>query len=202
MTTRQHHKVAQDFLDCLSVLQTNLVAFDGGPAASYRVLATELRKLLCDKAGSTLLPRVFRDPRLHKFHWTKLVEQRSSIADKLVFQQPGSLETHPGKQPRFELKFATPTEVMPLDDWLQQPMFNSKITVRELIKSVADKEGAHADPDYNETLLFAKGVKFVEDDSHQHAIAAIARYLVAFIAHEPLEIQPGIPLSRPAQGAS
>jgi hypothetical protein len=50
-----------------------------------------------------------------------------------------------------------------------------------LIKSVADKESAHSDPDYNETLLQAKIVKYVEDDSHIPAIVALGDYLVKWL---------------------
>jgi hypothetical protein len=42
-------------------------------------------------------------------------------------------------------------------------MLNINITIRELIKSVADKEGAHSDPVFDSTLLFAKLIKYVKD---------------------------------------
>ncbi|TKJ46349.1 hypothetical protein CEE34_09040 [Candidatus Aerophobetes bacterium Ae_b3a] len=43
-------------------------------------------------------------------------------------------------------------------EWLDQGLFNINITIRQLIKSMANKEGAHSDPKYDPTLRFTKSV--------------------------------------------
>jgi hypothetical protein len=53
-------KVADDFLASLAVLNANIGLFRRGAKDMYRVVATELRKLLCD-GKTTLLPRVFEN---------------------------------------------------------------------------------------------------------------------------------------------
>jgi len=68
---------------------------------------------------------------------------------------PGQLTVSTNGNYQFELSFAQSETLMSIDDWMQQPVLSPKISVRELIKSVADKEGAHSDPDYNETLVKA-----------------------------------------------
>jgi hypothetical protein len=73
---------------------------------------------------------------------------------------PGQLTVSTNGNYQFELSFAQSETLMSIDDWMQQPVLSPKISVREIIKSVADKERAHSDPDYNETLVKAKLVTF------------------------------------------
>jgi hypothetical protein len=56
-----------------------------------------------------------------------------------------------------------------------------------LIKSVADKEGAHADPDYNATLRHMRQWKLIDDESHKMVVCGIARYLLDLLEREKLE---------------
>ena len=69
---------------------------------------------------------------------------------------PGRLTVSANGVYGFELLFAKTTALMSIADWVQQPIFSPQITIRELIRSVADKEAVHSDPDYNETLVKAK----------------------------------------------
>jgi hypothetical protein len=68
--------------------------------------------------------------------------------------------------------------MIPLEDWLDQPLFNERITIRDLIRSVSDKESVHSDRRYNETLLFTKSVKLSDEDMHKQHIVAIGEYLL------------------------
>ena len=187
-------KTATDFLASVAVLEANIRLFHEGVRDTYRVVATELRKLLCDGA-STLLPRVFVEVRLHKFHLTHILERTPSLAEGLKILLPGQLELKDGR-PRVRLKFANTKEQMALDAWLDQPFLGPDVSVRELIRSVADKEGAHADPKYNEALAQAKAVKYYSDESHLHCIVSLAEYLLDFIRLEPLQVATGVPLKR------
>jgi hypothetical protein len=192
-------KTANDFLAAVTVLDANIKLFQEGVRDVYRVVATELRKLLCDGKG-TLLPRVFVDLRFHKLHSTHLFERNPSLAEGLTaIPLPGRLEVTNGK-PHFRLLFADTMEQMGLEDWLDQPFLAPDLSIRELIRSVADKEGAHADPRYNDTLARAKCVRYVTDESHLHCIIGIAEYVLAFIRREPLEVVAGVPLRRREDG--
>jgi len=68
-------------------------------------------------------------------------------------------------------------------EWLDQKLFANVVTLRELIRLVADKEGAHADEHHNDALRLTKSVRFPGDESlAAKAVVAIARYIVGGIA--------------------
>jgi len=171
-------KSEEDFQASIRVLQGALAMYDSGTTDAYRVIATELRKLLCDK--NPLLPRVRPEFMLHKLHWTELLERCPSLAVGLELIMPGELTVSKGMY-HFELMFGKSNALMKPKDWVKQPLLSPSITIWELIKSVADKEGAHSDPDYNETLVQAKMVKYVRDDSHIPSIVALGDYLVKWL---------------------
>jgi hypothetical protein len=172
-------KTEVDFQASLEILNTNIQLFNSGTKSAYRVVAMELRKLLCD-GPNTLITRVFQDFGLHKLFGTDLREKMPSLQDGQLLL-PGQLTCTTEGKVSFELLFAKPPTIMALDDWLKQPLLGSDITVREMIRSVADKEGAHADKDYNDTLAYAKAVKYMQDDSHMHLIVGIGSYLRAYL---------------------
>lgn len=172
-------KSEDDFQASVRVLQGALAMYDSGLKDAYRVVATELRKLLCDK--DPLLVRVRPNLKLHKLHWTEVLESCPSLAEALEVMVPGQSSISSDGTYHFELMFAKSMMLMEPEEWIRQPFFSPSITIRELIKSVADKEGAHSDPDYNETLVRAKMVKYVRDDSHIPAIVALGDYLAKWL---------------------
>jgi hypothetical protein len=100
----------------------------------------------------------------------------------MEFMMPGQLTVKRATGTyHFELTFAGPDKLMEPREWVRQPFLSPSITIWELIKSVADKEGAHSDPDYNDTLVQAKMVKYVKDDSHIPAIVALGDYLMKWL---------------------
>lgn len=117
-------------------------------------MAIELRKLLCDKnhdKDQSLLPCVVSDPKLPKLHITKVLENCPSLLVGLEHIMPGSISVIDGKR-KFELLFSDEEEWLGIEEWIDQIFFDSSITIKELIKSVADKEAAHSDLNYNDTL--------------------------------------------------
>jgi len=75
---------------------------------------------------------------------------------------------------------------LPLIDvtvWLEQPLFNKKITIKKLIKSVADKESVHSDKEYDETLRFTRSIKLVDEDIHIQHIIALGEYILKFMEY-------------------
>ncbi|MBI4528202.1 MAG: hypothetical protein HY695_30785 [Deltaproteobacteria bacterium] len=172
-------KSEEDFQASLKILETAVTHYHRGLKDAYRVVAGELRKLLCD--ANPLLPRVRPKIRLHKLIWTEKLEGCPSLVNGLEVIIPGSMSQRPDGSCRFELLFAMNPVLMEVDQWIEQPFLSPSITVRELIRSVADKEGVHSDPDYNDTLIAAKLVKYIRDDSHIPSIIALGEYLLKWL---------------------
>lgn len=172
-------KSEEDFQASIHIILGALEMYDSGLKDAYRIIATELRKLLCDK--NPLIPRVHPSFKLHKLHWTEVLENTPSLIDGLVVMMPGRLSVTSNGTYHFQLTFAKSATLIEPLEWVKQPLLSPSITIRELIKSVADKEGAHSDPDYNETLVQAKIVKYVQDDSHIPTIVALGDYLVRWL---------------------
>jgi hypothetical protein len=179
-------KTADDFRASLAILKANLGLFEEGARDVYRVIAVELRKLMCDRPRPLLL-RVFREVHLHKLHLTGLLEECPSLAVGLVNYIPGRLTCDANGRAVFRLLFDKSKARLSLKEWIQQPCFNREITIHELIKSVADKEGAHADPDYNTTLRHTRQWKLIDDASHTMVVCGISRYLLDVLDREKLE---------------
>ena len=179
----------EDFRASKIILRENLRLFAEGTRDVYRVIAVELRKLMCDRP-QPLLMRIFREVNLHKLHLTGLLEQRPSLADGLDAYIPGRLPRDANGQAVFTLLFDKSMQQLPLNEWVQQPCFNPVITVQDVIKSIADKEGAHADPAYNDTLEKMRGWKLIEDESHKMVVCGIAKYLLDFLDREELQLIP------------
>lgn len=168
-----------DFRASLRILAKAVNDYFAGFEDGYRTVAVQLRLLLCD--GNPLLPRVRPDLELHKLYWTEVLEGMPSLAENLAVLMPGQLTVSSGGLSYFELIFAK-SGFLPVNQWVEQPFFSPNITVRELIKSVADKEAAHSDPGFNDTLLEAKIVKYVQVESHIPGIIAIGQYLLRWLA--------------------
>ena len=171
-------KSEEDFRASLRILAKAIDDYFGGFEDAYRTVATQLRMLLCDR--NPLLPRVRPNLGLHKLHWTEVLEGMPSLAEKMTFMMPGDLTVSNGSG-YFELIFAKSEILLSVKDWVNQPFFSPEITVREFIRSVADKEAAHSDPDYNDTLVQAKMVKYVQQESHMPGIVAIGQYLIRWL---------------------
>ncbi len=172
-------KSESDFQAICRILDTNIQGFWSGNKDTYRVVATQLRILLCDR--NPLLSRVRPDVRLHKLHWTEVLENCPSLANGLEIMMPGKLSMNRDGTSYFELSFAKSKTMLNMKHWVSQPFINPQITVWHFIKSVADKEASHSDPDYDETLVRAKLVKYMEDESHLPCTIAIGEYLVRWL---------------------
>jgi len=172
-------KSEADFQAVCRILGSNVSRFWSGEKDCYRVVASQLRILLCDR--DALLPRVRPGFKLHKLHWTQVLENCPSLAQRMEMMMPEKLHSTQDGCSHFQLTFATSKEMLPVSDWVQQPFGHPEVTVWEFIRSVADKEGAHSDRNFNETLVRAKLVKYVEDESHLPCTAAIGEYLVRWL---------------------
>jgi hypothetical protein len=170
-------KATEDLIASRNILATNIRMFHEGNRDLYRVVAGELRKLLCDGSNS-LLPRLFPHARFHPLLGPSLPDH---LKDGLLFQYPALIDFDGKGGSRIIALFDKTAEPIPLEDWLAQDFFNEHITVRELIRSVADKEDKHADPKYNKTLTFARSIKLVNEHAHIQNIVAIGEYVSEII---------------------
>lgn len=148
----------------------------------------QLWLLLCDGKKS-LVPRIFQNVNLHPLFGYITEEEDEeykrkfghSFKEGLVFQMP-AIVTFDGKGgSSIELLFDERRLPIELEEWLDQDLFNQKITIRQLIKSVRNKEAAHSDKDYDDTLAFTKSIKLVNEDIHIKFIVAIGEYVLKFL---------------------
>jgi hypothetical protein len=119
--------------------------------------------------------------QLHKLHWSEVLENCPSLAEGLEMMMPGKLLSRGDGTSYFELSFAKAGGMLEVKSWVEQPFINPQITIWHFIKSVADKEASHSDPEWDETLVRAKLVKYVEDESHLPCTVAIGEYLVRWL---------------------
>ena len=148
-------KSEDDCLASLAVLEfSDHVVRTGRHRQLPRRCPTELRKLLCD--DDPLLTRVCPGFKLHKLHWTEVLEESPTLANGLETLMPGRLSVSANGNSHFELLFAKSCTLMDSADWIQQPFLSPSITIRDLIKSVADKEGAHSRSETSTRLSYAR----------------------------------------------
>ena len=182
------HKALDDLKHSINILEANIRLFDDGNISSYRVVAVQLRLLLCDGKNS-LIPRVFSSVKLHPI-WGSITKEQDeewkkkfghSFKDGLVFQMPAMVSFDGKGGSRIQKLFDESREPIGMEEWLDQDLFNERITIRQLIKSVANKESAHSDRDYDDTLRFTKSVKLVDQDIHIKFIVAIGAYILKLL---------------------
>jgi hypothetical protein len=166
--------------------------FQDGKVSAYKVIATQLRMLLCDKREgkqNALVPRLFQNFRLHPL-LVSLTRERyekykrkfgHSSKDDILFHFHGMLQPNSKGGAKITKLFDESREPIELEEWLDQNLLNPEITIRELIRSVADKEAVHSDPDYNETLKSMKSFTLNREEIHIKYIVAIGEYVLKLI---------------------
>jgi hypothetical protein len=182
-------EIYQELLDALSQIDFGVKGFNEGVRSAYMGVAVELRKLLCDKRP--LVNRILEKPAYHPL-WHDVNEE----------QQPGwNLPFFTGSFITYDADvFDLNRPRIPLDVWLVQGIARQPghvITIKELIRSVADKQAAHADDDWNTSLVLARSVRSsaginlgVGTGFHQPYICAIGAY-VSFDTRRQIAIEFG-----------
>ncbi|MBI2019874.1 hypothetical protein HYS94_00425 [Candidatus Daviesbacteria bacterium] len=169
-------KQREDLIKSFRLLDFYLNHFEKGKVELYLPMATELNKLLCD-SNTPLVVLVIGDVKLPRLYFTKLLQEMPSLLDGLEHFMPGKLSFTKRGVPIFNLVFSQEVELIDIKDWLNQIFFKEGITIRELIKSVRDKEAAHSDPDYNEVLKNTREWLYGNEASHILGIYGISRLL-------------------------
>ena len=185
-----HDKAREDLSATIEILRTNIDLYrQQGKQQLYRVVAAQLRLLLCDGKNS-LLPRLFGDNiRLNPMTGYALNKKRDEVfkarfgktfSESIIFQQPFPVYVGASGARIVEL-FNERLEPIPLEEWLEQPIFKNWLTIRELIRSVADKEAVHSDPKYNDVLEFTRASRINEQAIHEEVIVCIGEYILRVI---------------------
>jgi hypothetical protein len=175
-------KDIQDLRASRNILAANIAMFHAGHGDLYRVVAVELRKLLCD-GRNTLLVRMFPELELAPLQGALPAELRE------LFDGPG-FAFHMSSLIRFDGRggsrilemFDESIPTIPLEEWLSQELFTSRITIKQLIRSIADKEAAHSDKEYNDTLKMTRSIRIIDKGVHEQHVVAIGEYLLKALA--------------------
>jgi len=165
-------KLMEDYKATLDNLQGNIELFNKGNKAAYRVVAVQLHLLLCGK--NPIVSRVFTSSALHPLRGS----MNKEIAKDLIFHSPALIEFDGQGNSKIISLFDENKAPLSLTEWLEQPLLNNTITIRQLIASIRDKEAAHVDLEYDKTLSFTKTIKLPDDDLQDKYIIAIGEYVL------------------------
>ena len=172
-------KDVQDFLASKEALEVNIHSFHAGKRELYRVIATELRKLLCD-GKSTLLKRMFINLNLHPILGS-INKYPEDKREGLLFHMPSVVYSNKENGAKIVALFNKKGKVITLNKWLNQSLFSNEITIETFIRSISDKESVHSDKVYNQTLKFLKNIKLSNEEIHKTHMVAIGEYILWMI---------------------
>ncbi|MCK4574980.1 hypothetical protein KAU34_01090 [candidate division WOR-3 bacterium] len=195
--TRQ--ELIKDLTTHLGFLNDFINEYDQGKEDYYQKIAAELRILLCDtkiqkdKKGKTyrvdnsLFPRLFPELRLHPISFQPDPEEFKKRGQELICFIPGTISFKNGNFGYHDI-FDLSGEPMSINSWLEQSI-DIFITIKQLIKSVANKNGgAHVDNDLNETLIRTSHF-FIGDKARAVFIVEIGRYVLSEISEKLANIE-------------
>lgn len=164
-------KAIKDLKAVVEVLEINAEAFLNNKRAAYRAVAAQLRGLLCEMTSP--LRRLFSDVTFHPL----IKSAALSLDVKPTFVVRGEIRFDGKGNAKLMSLFDEGAERIPLDEWLKQPLFNERITIWQLIKSVADKEGVHFDKEYDPTLETTNDIRILLTPIHEDYIVSIGSYV-------------------------
>lgn len=168
-----NEKAWEDFFDSVQILRSSIRIFHSGEIAAYRSIALQLRLLLCDTTNP-LLPRVCKQVKFHPL----FSYHGSELDDDLVFQLPVLVSPSGKTGPETARLFDENRTPIDLEEWLEQPFISSVLTIRKLIKSVADKLAAHSDPKYGKDLELLKSIPLIDNPAHVKGMIVIGEYIL------------------------
>lgn len=187
-------KAWEDLNALIDNLEDSIKLYKSGRKNAYRLVAIGLRTLLCD--ADTVLLRIFPDAALHPLNSlaSRLKSSSNPLLDVITFSTSGRVVLDGEGGVVVEDLFYD-GEPLPLNNWLEQPLISKKITIKEFISSIADKEGKHSDPEYNSTLNLVRPVSIASKEFHPELLTAIAEYvegvlrnIVSTVTKEELQV--------------
>ncbi|MBA3018671.1 MAG: hypothetical protein FP811_11110 [Desulfobacteraceae bacterium] len=198
--SKKKHDQYQYLIDSLDLIDRNCKRFHDGDYASYRVVANQLRILLCDSnrgKDNSLAPRVVDDLRLHPLRTNLTDEYISKKAEAIKKDHPDVgpvLSWEPYTitgipiQKKIQNLFDLGSNLIPLNEWLNQYVVilgGKRFSLREIIRSVSDRGGgSHVDMSPGEYLSESykshhKGDGRRATSHHEPMVVAIGEYIVS-----------------------
>ena len=171
-------KSLRDLEAAISNMSRALDACYKGNPYAYQDVAVQLRKLLCDERRGKDVSLVLRYNPQYALHplsspWSELPVDGPDV---YFF---GGMATFDGRDSGFfNSYFNESKEPIPLALWRDQQLIHQSITIRGLIRSVADKEGAHSDRDSNKTLDLMKFFQFGNARAGSEILTTIGHYIL------------------------
>ena len=162
-------------------LDSNLHSYDGGNSSAYVDIAVKLRILLCDRRTADKKPLLERLNPNCRFH--RIISMPSIIVDNPhAFFMPFEISSDGKGGSKIVRMFNDmyPADLT-VDSWLDQRILNRDLSIKELILSVADKEGAHSDTEYDEILRYGQMIGLPSGQIHKEIIVAIGRYVAKIL---------------------
>lgn len=171
-----------DFEATIKILETSLKEYKSNQEM-YRVVAIQLGILLCDK--KPLIIRLFPNVKFHPL----IVKPRSKMDTKTKigknkyryefnFVLPGLIDVRKNRIRILTIFDETKTPIK-FKYWIDQPLFSKDFTLRNFIKLVRNKEGAHSDPKIPNKLQITKKFFINDDDITKIYINKIGEYVLA-----------------------
>jgi len=177
----------QYLVESLDIIERNCNSYHQGFRPDYRVIAAQLRLLLCDKnrgKENSLALKVFPNLQLHQVTY--------QVSDETLKSHPvvwiaGSITGIPIYMQIKDL-FDLQSNLITLDKWREQIAVISQgkpFSLAEIIKSVSEKDGGtHVDDDLDEYLEMAGlfthiGPTGLPTSHKQIIMVAIGEYIVA-----------------------
>jgi hypothetical protein len=168
----------------LQQIEDNIVLYKRGRDSAYQAVAIQLRNLLL-KGPRGLAARVF--PRLTLYQLTP-VEDADQPGDsdgrhvQMLRRVTLSLQTsYPGAQARLQLAEDLPK--LSVEEWLEQWLISPKLSIRQLIRQVANEEVAHTEDEVGKeiggTLVWQFGGVGRDRQLYQLLIVAIGGYVAS-----------------------
>lgn len=171
-------KLLEDFEASCRSLADQIKLFDGGSTHAYRPVAVELRKLVAEaRLEKCLAYKILGDFELNQNGTARMVERIPSLRGGPVFSLPGQV-TVSSAGTQLGTLFPAGAKRVPLSKWRREPFLAADITVYDFVKSVADREGAHADDEYDETLKRLVQIKLGDESARAHIVVSVGRYLL------------------------
>jgi len=181
----EQFKSKVDFERALNIIEDCCKLVFQGKIDHWVSVAVQLYILLIDRGNKkgplveafypniTFHPILGYQPNDAKFAISKLNEFHGP--DNTLY--PGKIRVKNGK---FYPIYVFDERAVPIlrKEWLNQPYISGKITIKELLKSVRNKEGAHSDEKYDETLVKTRFFMIAGISIDVIGIASIGEYIV------------------------
>lgn len=113
-----------------------------------------------------------------------MLQDNPSLKVGLINIIPGRIYKTDHNITLLNLSFSKEKVLLGINEWVSQLFFAEKISICELIKSVADKEAAHSDNKYNSTLIHCRSWSYNDTNCHILGIYGIARFIYDLIINE------------------